>query len=212
MSGINEHFMWRLNSASAKIIGRFFSCGPLIFYMEVFNLQNYSKLFTTKTLNRTAILIAMSVVLKVYLSIEGGTFRITFYEIPLIILGILLGPVIAIIAGFTVDWIYVILSPFAFSFNLMTLSAISWALIPALFLFRKKELSLLKISIVIIITSLVAFSLNTLQLYIWAGSGALADLPLRLGILVIKLPIQISLVQILYQRVLLNEFIVLKQR
>jgi ECF transporter S component (folate family) len=157
-------------------------------------------------------LIAMSVVLKAFLSIEGGFFRFTLFSIPLILLGILLGPYIGIIAGFIVDWIYVLISPFAFTFNFMTLSTIAWALIPALFFFRKKDLSLLQISIVIIITSLIAFSLNTYQLYIWAGSGAFANVPLRLVIMVATWVIQIPVVHVLYQRVIVNEFKLLKIR
>jgi ECF transporter S component (folate family) len=157
-------------------------------------------------------MIAMSVVLKSFLSIEGGVFRVTFFDIPLIILGLMLGPLIAIVAGFVVDWIYVLISPFAFSFNLMTLSTISWALIPALFLYKRKNVSLLKISFVVVFTSLIAFMLNTYQLYIWAGVGAFGDLPLRLGILLIKLPIQITLVHVLFQRVVVPDMKMIKER
>lgn len=175
-------------------------------------MQNGSGLFSTRTLNRAAMLIAMSVVLKAFLSIEGGFFRFTLFSIPLIILGILLGPTIGIIAGFIVDWIYVLISPFAFSFNLMTLSTIAWALIPALFLFRKKNLSVYQIAAVVIFTSLIAFSLNTWQLYIWTGSGAFANVPLRLGIMAATLVIQIPVIHVIYQRVLVYEFKLIKQR
>jgi len=175
-------------------------------------MQKSSSIFTTKTLNRAAILISMSVVLKAFLSIEGGFFRFSLFSIPLILLGILLGPYIGIIAGFIVDWIYVLISPFAFTFNFMTLSTIAWALIPALFFFRKKELSLFQISIVIIFTSLVAFSLNTYQLYIWAGSGALANVPLRLVIMMATWVVQIPVVYVLYQRVIVNELNLIKTR
>ena len=180
--------------------------------MEVFILQNYKSIFTVKTLNRTAILVSMSVVLKSFLSLDSPEFRLTFYGIPLIILGIMFGPVIGIIGGFIVDWIYVIISPFAFSFNLFTLSAISWALIPALLLFRKKELSIRGIAIAVILSSLIAFSLNTLQLYIWTGQGIYALLPLRFATMILKLPIQIAVINVLYQRVIVNDLILLKQR
>lgn len=175
-------------------------------------MQNESGLFTTKTLNRAAMLIAMSVVLKAFLSLEGGFFRFSLFSIPLILLGILLGPYIGIIAGFIVDWIYVLISPFAFTFNFMTLSTISWALIPALFFFRKKNLSLFQISGVIIVTSLLAFSLNTYQLYLWAGSGAFANVPLRLVIMVITWLVQIPVVNVIYKRVIVHEFKLIKIR
>lgn len=175
-------------------------------------MQNGSSIFTTRTLNRAAMLIAMSVVLKAFLSIEGGFFRFTLFSIPLILLGILLGPYIGIIAGFIVDWIYVLISPFAFTFNFMTLSTIAWALIPALFFYRKKDLSLIQISSLVIITSLIAFSLNTYQLYIWGGSGAFANVPLRLAIMIATWFIQIPVVQVIYQRVIVNEFKLIKIR
>lgn len=173
-------------------------------------MQTGSSFFTTRTLNRAAMLIAMSIVLKAFLSIEGGFFRFTLFSIPLIILGILLGPYIGIIAGFIVDWIYVLISPFAFTFNLMTLSTIAWALIPALFFFRKKNLSLFQISVVVIFTSLIAFSLNTYQLRIWYGSGIYANIPLRLGIMMLTWTVQIPVIHVLYQRVLVYEFKLLK--
>ncbi len=94
----------------------------------------------------------------------------------------------------------------------MTLSTIAWALIPALFFFRKKDLSLVQISIIIIFTSLLAFSLNTYQLYIWAGSGALANVPLRLVIMMTTWVIQIPVVHVIYQRVIVNEFRLIKIR
>ncbi len=173
-------------------------------------MQNGSSYFTTRTLNRAAMLIAMSIVLKAFLSIEGGFFRFTLFSIPLIILGILLGPYIGIIAGFIVDWIYVLISPFAFTFNLMTLSTIAWALIPALLFFRKKNLSLVQIGAVVIFTSLIAFSLNTYQLYIWFGSGIYANIPLRLLIMAATWTIQIPVIHVVYQRVLVYEFKLLK--
>jgi len=175
-------------------------------------MENSSSLFTTKTLNRAAMLIAMSVVLKAFLSIEGGFFRFTLFSIPLILLGILLGPYIGIISGFIVDWIYVLMSPFAFTFNLMTLSTIMWALIPALFFFRKKDLTLKQISAIVIFTSLIAFSLNTYQLYIWAGSGALANVPLRLVLMIVTWVVQIPVVHVIYQRVIVHEFSLIKIR
>jgi len=175
-------------------------------------MQISNGLFTTKTLNRAAMLIAMSVVLKAFLSIEGGFFRFSLFSIPLILLGILLGPYIGIIAGFIVDWIYVLISPFAFTFNFMTLSTIAWALIPALFLFRKRDLTLTQISSIVIVTSLIAFSLNTYQLYIWAGSGAFANVPLRLFIMMVTWAVQIPVVNVIYQRVIVNEFELIKIR
>ena len=90
-------------------------------------------LFTTQMMTRVASLIAISVVLKAYLSFtDGPNWRFSLFGIPLIIIGIMYRPHIAIISGLVVDLIYVMLSPFSWSINLMTLEAISFALIPSL--------------------------------------------------------------------------------
>jgi len=161
-----------------------------------------TSLFTTKNLNRAAILIAMSVVLKSYLSITMSDIRITLYGIPLMILGMLMGPLAALVAGLAVDWLYVITSPFAFSFNLMTVSAMMWGLIPALVFYKKSiRLNYFNVAIVVIITSLIAFTLNTLQLYQWFNVGIYEKLPVRFIIMIAKWPIQIYAVKHLYQLV-----------
>jgi len=46
----------------------------------------------------------------------------------------------------------------------------------------------------------VAFSFNTYQLYIWTGTGVFALLPLRFLVLILKWPIQITLIKVLKNR------------
>ena len=161
--------------------------------------RNYKSRFTTQMLTRTALLVGTSVVLKVFLSLDSPTFRITFFELPLIILGILFGPVIGLIGGFIVDWIYVLYSPFAFSFNLMTLSTMMWGFIPAVYFLKVKKVTIFNLSLVITLTSLVAFSLNSVQLYWWYNTGMYAELPLRIATMIIKLPLQVYLIKELHR-------------
>ena len=164
--------------------------------------KNY---FSTKTLARIAILVALSVLLKSFLSIETQIFRATFYDIPLMILGITLGPAAGLAGGFIVDWLHVLFSPFAFSFNLFTASSIVWGLLPGLFLF-KRRMTLRMLAITVIITSLIAFSLNTWQLYIWYGSGIVSALPARIITMVIKLPIQVYVVKVIVEALFQADF------
>ncbi|MFK5883196.1 MAG: folate family ECF transporter S component [Candidatus Izemoplasma sp.] len=159
----------------------------------------YKSRFTTQMLTRTALLVGTSIVLKAFLSLDSPTYRITFFELPLIILGILFGPVIGLIGGFIVDWIYVLYSPFAFSFNLMTLSTMLWGFIPGLYFLKIKRVSYFNLSIVIILTSLMAFSLNSVQLYLWFNTGMYVELPARIITMVIKLPMQIYLIKELHR-------------
>lgn len=152
------------------------------------------KLFTTKTLVRIAVLVAISIVLKSFFSLETQVFRLTFFDIPLMILGLVAGPIGALMGGFIVDWVHTLYSPFAFSFNLFTISTMMWGFIPALFFFRRK-ITVPALTIVIVFTSVIAFSLNTYQLYLWMGEGILAALPARIITMVLKLPIQVMLVR-----------------
>lgn len=151
-------------------------------------------LFSTKNLVRIAILVAMSILLKSLLSIETQVFRATFYDIPLMISGIIVGPIAGLIAGFAVDWTHVMISPFAFSFNLFTVSSMVWGFIPGLVLFRKR-IGYVNLTVVVVITSIIAFSLNTAQLYIWYGEGIYAALPVRIITMLVKLPIQVFVVK-----------------
>ena len=157
-------------------------------------------MFSTKTLTKIAILVAMSIVLKSFLSLETQVFRVTFYDIPLIILGVMVGPIAGIIGGFAVDFMHVMFSPFAFTFNLFTVSAIMWGFIPGIFLF-KRNFRVSTLVIIIAFTSIIAFSLNTAQLYLWYGSGSvIGALPMRLITMVIKIPIQVILIKNVLER------------
>ena len=62
---------------------------------------------TTKTLLRVAMLTAIAILLKSYGSIETGIWRLSFYEIPLIMLGTFFGPIPAFIGGLATDFGYI---------------------------------------------------------------------------------------------------------
>lgn len=158
---------------------------------------------------KIAVLVAIAVVLKVGLSFTIATYRFTFYDIPLMIIGMMFGPIAGLIGGFTVDWINILMPNLATGFNLFTVSSMMWGLIPGLFLF-KREYSILKLIIVVFITSVIAFGINSYQLYIWTGEAMFAMLPVRLITLLIKLPIQVMLIDTLYKRVIINELFVQK--
>ena len=164
---------------------------------------------STRAITRLALLISMSIILKSFMSIETGVFRFSFFDIPLMSLGMMFDPFSAIMAGFIVDFVHVLISPFAFTFNLMTISTIMWALIPSLFLYRK-TVTLPKIIFVVVFTSFIAFSLNSIQLYIWVGEGMLAQVPLRLLTAFVKMPFQVMALHVLYHRVLMYSFTLVK--
>lgn len=74
-------------------------------------------------LTLSAMLIAMSVVIgifcKTFLNFGGGLFRITFENLPIILSGIMFGPVVATVVGVATDLISYLLSPQIYPPNLI---------------------------------------------------------------------------------------------
>lgn len=159
-------------------------------------------LLTTKQITLLAIFIAMAVLLKSFLVFETGSFRFTFYDIPMIVIGIVFGPFIGGISGIIVDFFHMMFSPWAFTFNLFTLSNMVWAVIPGLLLFGRK-LTRTRLIITVLIASILSFGLNTIGIIQFQGMGAmLGTLYYRLGVLFIKLPLQVLAIETIYYRVL----------
>ncbi len=170
------------------------------------------KSLSTRVLTRTALLVSMSVVLKVFFSFTLTDFRFTFYDIPLMITGIMFGPLVGAVAGFVTDVANIIYPNLATGFNLMTISSIMWGLIPGLLLFKRK-MNIYNIAFVVILTSLLCFGINTIQLSLWTKGASLhfVSLAPRIASLLIKLPIQVLVVSVLYDRVVIPDLNRLKK-
>ncbi len=146
---------------------------------------------------------AIAIVFKTYFAVTTLEFRFTFYDIPLFLSGMLLGPGLGLIIGFVTDWIYVLLHPFAFSFNLMTVSTMLWGFVGGIFYFKRDHpVKVLPLFLIIASTSIIVFTLNSIQLYVWFGPGMIAQIPIRLITLIIKWPIQVYVIHFMQQRVL----------
>jgi ECF transporter S component (folate family) len=170
-------------------------------------------MLSTKMLTRVASLIALSVVLKTYLSLtDGYNWRFSLFGIPLVIIGLMTRPHVAILSGLVVDIIYVMLSPFAWSVNLMTFEAVSFALIPSLmvvFYQRKDLISPKHLVYAVVLANLIGFIFNTSQLAIWAnGFGPIIPfIPIRLMFMGTNAIIGAGLIEVLYKRLNENELI-----
>ena len=169
-------------------------------------------IFTTQSLTKVALLVSMSFLLKSFFVLTLPNFRFTFYDIPIMISAIMFGPVIGGFTGLIVDWFNILVPNYATGFNLFTLSSMMWGIIPGIFLYNKRELTMRRLSIVVILTSVVAFSINTYQLSIFFPLTYIADLPFRIAVLIIKLPIQVLLLDILFRRVIYWNLGLAKQR
>ena len=162
---------------------------------------------TTKTLIRVAMLTALAILMKSYGSIETGIWRLSFYEIPLIMLGIFFGPIPAFIGGLATDFGYIMSRGWMYGINFFTISTVLWAFVPAMLLFRRKYTAT-RLVLVVAFTSLLAFSFNTLGLVQFWGTtqlviiqdGVLGPMFPRIITLLLKLPIQVYLVHVLVTR------------
>lgn len=146
-----------------------------------------------------AILTSMSVVFKTF-SIDPGTNRISLFDTPLILAGIIAGPLWGMAVGFCADFIYSLTSGYSYSF-IMMFSAVLWEACGGLF--YHKKVNFIKLLVVVLITSILTTGINTIQLTIWYGVDKMVvGLVTRIPTMFIKWPITSSLVYVLYKRVI----------
>lgn len=144
-----------------------------------------------------SLLMAMTTVLK-FVSIGNGEFRISLFEIPIILAGIISGPLMGIIVAFGGDLIYGIIGGYSYSF-IMSLSAMMWGLMGGLL--YKKKVKIIPLVLLILITSILTTINNSFQQYIWYKEGMWARLPLRIVVMLIKIVLLPILVYILHSRI-----------
>jgi ECF transporter S component (folate family) len=121
-----------------------------------------------------------------------GALRLSFGEIPIILAGILFGPVGGGLTGLASDLIgYIINSHGGAFFPGFTLSAALTGVIPGLFLYKRRDsLGLYRIGATVLVTDLVTgVFLNTLWLTILYGQGFFVILPMRLLARLVTLPV-----------------------
>lgn len=145
---------------------------------------------------------AMSTVLK-YFSITTGTYRISLFDTPLILAGIIAGPLWGALAGFGSDLIYSLFSGYQYSF-IMAISAVLWGAAGGIFYKRKVNVYLL--FGVILGTSLLTTVVNSIQLYVWYQGGMWVGLPGRVITMFIKWPVTAMIVYILNKKVIEHFF------
>lgn len=162
---------------------------------------------TTKTLMRVAMLTAIAILMKSYGSLETGIWRLSFYEIPLIMLGTFFGPIPAFIGGLATDFGYIMSRGWLYGINYFTISTVLWAFVPAMLLFKRKY-TITKLVFVVLLTSMFAFFFNTLglvqfygqtQLIVWQD-GIVGPMLPRIATSLLKLPVQVYMVHILVTR------------
>ena len=124
-----------------------------------------------------AVLTALSIVLKKF-SFDTGEYRISLFDTPIILAGIIAGPLWGMFVAFCSDFFYSILSGFPYSF-IMMFSALLWGLVGGLFYKHKPRFILLLTALFFV--AILGTVINSIQLLLWYGEGSLiAGLPLRI--------------------------------
>lgn len=139
-----------------------------------------------------AILMALGIVFK-FFSIGNGQFRISIWDLPLMIAGIIAGPLYGGICALGADLIYSFcFSPYPFSF-IMMFTTIVWGIAGGLF--YKKNIKIWHLVIVVCCTSCIATGINSIYLWLYYGFQTMvAGLPLRLITMIVKIPITTCIV------------------
>ena len=161
---------------------------------------------TTGTLVKASFLVALSIVLTRFATIlPVPTIRIGFGEVPLIINGILFGPIVGGIGGIAADLIGIMINPQGPPHLGFTFSSMLWGVIPGLYImyFKKKNNGkdlYSAINIAIIVSTcfiIISLLLNTYWLSHLYQKGVLALIPGRAIVALVNIPIQSAIIKIL---------------
>ena len=175
------------------------------FDIEPKNNKKLSNKDITRMIVTSAILMALASVLKMFGIMITTEMRISFFQTPLILAGLMNGFGFGIVTSIGADLVYSLFSGYAFN-PAFTLSAVYWGVLGGLFHYVVRKKGSLKWFIVVIgvfITSLLETHTNLLVTYILYGSGTtMAALLIKYAVLIIKLPLISIIVIILYNRVL----------
>ena len=155
-----------------------------------------------KTVTAAAMLTAMSVVIgifcKNFLNFGGGLFRVTFENLPILLSGILFGPIVGALVGAATDLISYFLSAQTYPPNLIvTAGAMAVGLVSGLFskyIVKKRGYAQIIISSAAahIIGSMIIKPIGLFTFYSWA---VLWRIPLYLVIA----PVEIAILCMLYK-------------
>lgn len=166
----------------------------------------------TRDLTKAAFLTATSIVLTrfIYFFVPLGganTLRISFGEMPLMMIGLFFGPAIGGIGGVAADLIGVLINPQGVFHPGFTLSSMLWGVIPGLFslIYKKKETyekiySVMNIGLAVFVTYvIISLVLNTLWLSSMFGKGFMVLLPGRLINAAVSIPLQTIIISTVFK-------------
>lgn len=174
-----------------------------------------NNIMDTRVLVKAAFLTALSIVLTRFLYFfPVPTIRISFGEVPIMMSGMIFGPVVGGITGLAADVIGVLINPQGSFHPGFTLSSILWGVVPGLLflIFRKyktyeKKYSITNIAITVTTCIiLISLGLNTLWLSSLFGKGFMVLLPGRVISAIVNIPLQSLIIMTLmkYLKAIIN--------
>lgn len=165
-------------------------------------MKRNTRRIDTRTMVKAGFLTALSIVLTrfmyVFIPLGGAqTLRISFGEVPIMMSGLLFGPIVGGLTGVAADLIGVLINSQGAFHPGFTLSSMLWGVIPGLLilLFKKsgnyeKTYSFKHVFIVVFVAYIaVSLLLNTVWLSQLYGKGFMILLPGRLINSVVSIPI-----------------------
>lgn len=138
------------------------------------------------------VMAALSIVLEKFVSLDLGPFKLTFYGLPLLFVGIIYGPKLGLITGIVTGVILQLTSKYG-----VTITSILWALAPVswggisgiIFKYVKIKKEIILIAVSITCASLCATILNTIAMFgdlllindsYYTEAMIISNLPLRI--------------------------------
>lgn len=159
-------------------------------------------------------MVSLAVVLKTFFSpMIGAGVRINTYGTPIIVVGMMFGPIIGGITGYIVDVIYSMTHGYPLIPNPFTVSTVMWGVIPGIFFYKTKDIKLPRIILVVILASFSELVFNTWGSVLFIGSeSTMALLPWRTLVFLFMIPVHTIIIDIVYSRVVKPELNLLLEK
>lgn len=165
---------------------------------------------SVRTMVKAGFLVAISIVMTrfayIMVPLAGvSALRISFGDLPLMLSGMIFGPLVGGLTGFAADLIGFLINPQGPYHPGFTLSSILWGVIPGLIFYRLKgEKNYEKIYsyknifvAVFLVTVVVSLGLNTYWLSTLFGKGFIILLPTRVLAALISIPLNTVIIKYL---------------
>lgn len=112
---------------------------------------------------------ALAFILNRYVSIDIVVMKFTVYALPLMLVGMFYGPTSGLLSGFICGFLSQVFSAYGLTVTapLWMLAPMAWGFLSGLIMnILKNEYNILKVVIVVVITSIVVVFLNSIAMYI----------------------------------------------